>query len=127
MAPPPDGTAAVQHSRLLAIPGEIHNLIYEFIIEKALSRTQLKFTDVKEHPDSIRLTRKPGHEQDWPNLLRISVGLTQTCRQLRQEFLPIHQACVTVRVTKKDLPEYTATFIDGLDVANLNVWLPAPR
>lgn len=61
------------------------------------------------------------HEQDWSRIRRCYLGLTQTCRQLREEFLPLHQARVPVNIFLDSLSDYIETLVRSGKVANINV------
>lgn len=47
--------------------------------------------------------------------------MTQTCRQLRDEFLPIHQARIPMAISLTELEEYAAVFLVPLKVGNIRV------
>lgn len=60
----------------------------------------------------------------WRRLRRSYLGLTQTCRQLRKEFLPIHQSHIYVTIVLRHLNHYALAFICTTDFANVFVEIP---
>lgn len=72
----------------------------------------------------VYLTRQSAsrpHVQNWSRIRRCYLGLTQTCRQLREEFLPLHQARVPVGIFLDSLSDYIETLVRSGKVANINV------
>ncbi|KAF2993455.1 hypothetical protein E8E13_002237 [Curvularia kusanoi] len=57
-----------------------------------------------------------GRIEELEDLRRKSYGLTQTCRQIREEFLPIYRSNVKVRINIQDLQHYVADVIQGPSV-----------
>ena len=53
---------------------------------------------------------------DWSVMGRNSLGLTQTCRQIRTEFLPIHRRQTTVSVREKYADRYVSDFLTPLGI-----------
>jgi hypothetical protein len=134
----------VQNSRLLDLPGgmlltfqvapqfillqriltatlELRNRIYTLAIEDAnstllWSKEPLFLIHAKENEAQTTLRAT----EDWSRLCRTYLGLTQTCAQLRSEFLPLYRenlklvSCVDISV----IVPYKETFIlpyQGLD------------
>ncbi|XPT03120.1 hypothetical protein M3J09_012222 [Ascochyta lentis] len=125
--------ATVQTARLLTIPGEIRNRIYELAVEDANAweniikgcetDSQGDDDDTLAHRKSMlpRLISQTHHKflgsgilpaklEDWDNLRRKYLGLTQTCHQVRQEFLPMYSK-IWVGVDALDLDKYVHDFI----------------
>ncbi|KAF1931240.1 uncharacterized protein M421DRAFT_417893 [Didymella exigua CBS 183.55] len=89
-------------SLFLAMPGELRNRIYSHIVEDSL----------------FRVLRKPVWRQPrpadhiWnPNLWNPAYGLTQVCRNIRSEFLPIYRAANLDNVLPHELYEYIDAFL----------------
>lgn len=58
---------------------------------------------------------------NWRLLRRSFLGLTQTCHQLRKEFLPLHQRYTPIKVAFDKLPDYARTCIENTYAANVMV------
>ncbi|KAF1354357.1 hypothetical protein EJ07DRAFT_158514 [Lizonia empirigonia] len=107
-----------QTCRFLALPAEIHNRIYDLAIEDVLNTTPLPGL---AHPHHWSLLPAPSRTEDWSHFRRSYLGLSQTCRQLRSEFLPAHHGRIPITIRLLHLPEYTTTFINDLKVANIKI------
>jgi hypothetical protein len=109
----------VQESRLLDLPGELRNRTYDLAIqdlEEAASKNPAwRFemrppSDISKcapDPDLDPLPCPPMATSNWSNFNRAYLGLSQTCRTLRTEFLPLHNA-VTQATSYIDLPNAAA-------------------
>lgn len=74
--------------------------------------------------DPVRLYQHLGRQigkRHWFKLRRCYLGLTQTCRQLREEFLPLHQTRVLVAIFLDDLSDYIETLFRSGKVADIQV------
>lgn len=109
-------------SRLLALPGgkssnsctfigspvanqifvQLCNCIYNIIIDDYASQlTEPIFPVHRRHSH-----RRHNRSQDCQNAARSFLGLTQTCRQLREEFLLLHRGAFDVTVDLCDIRQY---------------------
>jgi hypothetical protein len=62
-------------------------------------------------PHSLKTFLKtPIRTSSWSTLIRQSLGLTQTCQQLRSEFLPIHSAYTKIVVHVAGIERYVSDF-----------------
>jgi len=103
---------------------ELRNRIYHF----ALVAYQEKRGDVIYRIDTagsapLRITLRPAkceHQQsllapaetnDWTSFKREFLGLTQTCRQLREEFLLLYRETIHVVVALCDVRQYVAEHV----------------
>ncbi|KAI4910855.1 hypothetical protein J4E90_007111 [Alternaria incomplexa] len=87
---------SVPTSPLLKLPGELRNRIYNYAQE----------------PRDVHLTRKPTQQHEQTNKThRQFFGLTQVCRQLRSEYLPMYMAQTKVHIQCVDSLLYINTFI----------------
>lgn len=97
---------------------ELRNRIYHFAI-RACEEKRFPFTDERlvaaaggppaVHLRRIKRTRSlptPADATDWSVLHRDFLGLTQTCQQLRKEFLPLYRGTVCISVGLCDIPQY---------------------
>jgi hypothetical protein len=92
---------------------ELRHRIYDFAIEDMVFKLNLDPV-VLIHGEVL-------HEQygilpaaelsNWSDEHREFYGLTQTCRQMRLEFRPLHQACFKVIIETAQLEHYIGTFI----------------
>ncbi|KAI4942696.1 hypothetical protein J4E91_009865 [Alternaria rosae] len=86
----------VPTSPLLKLPGELRNRIYGFAQE----------------PDDIHLVHKLTRQYEYAGQpKRQFFGLTQACRQLRTEYLPIYKAQTRVQIQCLDSLPYINTFV----------------
>ncbi|KAH6625851.1 hypothetical protein C7974DRAFT_414333 [Boeremia exigua] len=123
MQVPVGGAVVAQTSRLLAIPGEIRNRIYELAIEDANAWQDEDFDHITHYYQrqnalldqrrrNVPLLRKTSSaSQDWCSPKRPYLGLTQVCRQLRAEFLGLHsniRICVALEATADYLNDVVA-------------------
>jgi len=83
-------------SRLFTLPGELLNAIYEFCLEDS---------EVVMIHDPVLPEANP-----WQGKAP-GRALTQTCRQLRQEFLPIYNKTSIIHVEAADVGAYTKTWL----------------
>jgi hypothetical protein len=115
----------VQKSRLLDLPGELWNRIYDLAIqdlEEAASENRAWRFEMRPPSDISKCALDPDLDplpfpsmatSNWSDFNRAYLGLSQTCHTLRTEFLPLHNA-VTQATSCIDLPNataYTETFI----------------
>ncbi|CAN9430071.1 unnamed protein product [Alternaria alternata] len=81
---------------LLELPGELRNRIY----------------DLAQESDQVRLVYKPSlHHEQVEQTSRQFFGLTQVCRKLRVEYLPIYNAHTIVSIDCVHTASYIDTFI----------------
>ncbi|CAN9359219.1 hypothetical protein CC77DRAFT_300428 [Alternaria alternata] len=86
----------VPPTSLLELPGELRNRIYDFVQE----------------PDQVRLVYKPSlHHKQVEQTSQQFFGLTQVCRKLRVEYLPIYNAQTIVSIGCLHTASYVDTFI----------------
>lgn len=85
----------------------MRNRICHFLANNETTPTRLTS---HEHP--IRGTW-PISSSNWALLQQQSLGLTQTCQQLRNEFLPVLRAKTTHIVALYDLPTYVKVYLRG--------------
>lgn len=129
----------IQASRLLTIPGgrqsiellnssadmlkEIRNRIYDIAVNDVLNKATMPgLAHPQRKAHSLRETQSL--TRNWRLFRRSCLGLTQTCRQLRDELLPIHQARIPVTIRLTELEDYTATFIGPLRIGSIVVEAP---
>ncbi|KNG50857.1 hypothetical protein TW65_01835 [Stemphylium lycopersici] len=108
---------------LLNLPGELRNRICEWVIEGTQSDVRLR-----SPPYPLWLAcRAPNRVLRWELLRRETLGLTQTCRKLRDEFLPLHQQHVIVQLwNPEDLRRYLAEFFPNNEEPHGTVKLSVP-
>ncbi|KAF1354359.1 hypothetical protein EJ07DRAFT_158515 [Lizonia empirigonia] len=82
------------HSRLLTIPGEIRNRIYEIALDGSTDNDPPRSFSARHRTDK------------WSEIDGAFMGLTQVCHQLRAEFLPIHRARVKIFIYINSLAGY---------------------
>ncbi|KAF2030274.1 hypothetical protein EK21DRAFT_112191 [Setomelanomma holmii] len=90
-----DATVRPDALQLLTLPGEIRNHVYTFACDH----------------NEVKLTRSPSCKVQENPQEELSEGrqfynLTQVCRQIRTEFLPIYRHTSKVRLQYIDLPAY---------------------
>ncbi|KAI4926254.1 hypothetical protein J4E85_006546 [Alternaria conjuncta] len=89
---------SVPTSPLLKLPGELRNCIYNYA----------------QDPRDVRLIHKPARQHEQTNTTeRQFFGLTQACRQLRAEYMPIHRAQTKAHIQCQDSVSYIKTFISS--------------
>ncbi|KAF3005728.1 hypothetical protein E8E13_006251 [Curvularia kusanoi] len=99
-------------SLLLALPGELRNRIYEVAVESC--------QDAPAHLRHISRGPFPANRpKDWCELSRAFLGLTQTCRQIRKEFLAIHQTRVKVCVDITGIERYCSDILSHHELGNV--------
>ncbi|XPS80266.1 hypothetical protein M3J07_012251 [Ascochyta lentis] len=115
-------TAPSQTSKLLTIPGEIRNRIYELAIADVLEKATLPGL---AHPQRKARTIRDAQSltRNWRLFRRSFFGLTQVCRQLCEEFLPVHQSRIRITVRLSELKAYFATFVHDTKIANIKIQL----
>lgn len=118
-------------SPLLTLPGGTQT-------QAANKLETLRLTEGKELRNRIyghvtldkhfRVLRKPTWRQPrptdhvWkPNLWQCGHGLTQVCRDIRTEFVPLYRAAVIDSVLPQDLYEYVETFLRGFGPSDTEV------
>jgi hypothetical protein len=89
--------------QLLIRSAELRNYVYKFAAEQSISVELLH--DPSHSTDNIDYA-----EQDCKLL-----GLTQTCRQIRAEFLPVYLEKTTVAFPYDQVDQYVSTFVDPQD------------
>ncbi|CAO2650155.1 Nn.00g014470.m01.CDS01 [Neocucurbitaria sp. VM-36] len=102
-------------SPLLCLPGEIRNLIYAFVAEEESQKIAYQW-----HPRSyvfldktkwLDIISKPRDDDWFHDCSRQDWGLTQVCRSIRSEYLPIHKAHTTYEVRHTSIASYTKTVL----------------
>jgi hypothetical protein len=63
----------------------------------------------------------------WASMRRKALALTQTCRQLRSEVLPIHRDVTRVAVSLSAVANYVASFSQNPSKATGNLVVAVPR
>lgn len=111
-------------ARLTALP-EVRNRIYHFATKDTLSFKPL-YECEDENPRRLACVSKGAQwsPYQWTVSRRSYLGLTQTCRQLRKEFFPIHQALIPVVILFDELLDYLKTFTVDVKVAIVEVQIP---
>ena len=83
-------------SRFFMLPGELRNTIYEMCTEQQ----EVAFTHDLQHADEI----------SWDGNAA-GRTLTQACRMLRVEFLPLYKRSLLAKVPLDDVPSYLNTWL----------------
>ncbi|KAH7082615.1 hypothetical protein BKA63DRAFT_583634 [Paraphoma chrysanthemicola] len=91
--------AAQENCYLLDLPGEIRNRTYDYTYEEPIMYFPQR---LRGHADAE--LRDYGVTRQKP----LYWSLTQTCQQLRAEYLPVHAARATIHVCHVDLDEFMA-------------------
>jgi hypothetical protein len=89
--------------QLLIRSTELRNYIYKYAAEQSIS---------------VKLVHRPGHSTDnidYAEQDRKLLGLTQTCRQIRAEFLPVYLEKTTIAFFYLQVDQYVSTFVDPQD------------
>lgn len=85
----------------LTCHAEIRNRIYDFATEKVAIDLRHHFCyEISSAPTS-----------SWCDQGRCTIALTQTCQEIRVEYLPIYKANVECRIHYDDLEKYLQTFV----------------
>ncbi|KAF2824104.1 hypothetical protein CC86DRAFT_468307 [Ophiobolus disseminans] len=100
-------------SRLLILPGELRNSIYEHCFSTTLFGEQPTNRVPSAPSDNIILHHDPQHLRPATIVLSQQRAFTQVCRQTRTEFLPMLLKSVTVHIYYEDVPAYISTFLQG--------------
>lgn len=97
------------HSHLLFAPSfdetELRNRIYSYVLDRSVMVVLSKDND----PLRFTIDHDESPPIHWSQLQRKAYGLTQVCRQIREEFSPIHRRKTTVTLRFSDLIAYTST------------------
>ena len=110
-------------SRFLSLPGELRNRIYEWCLagtKQALVTHRPRVSTLRERTRSDRTRPLAiGDVDSDDNLatstrvcLRPAVGLTQVCRGLRKEFLPLYEMAQEIGVDLTDVGKFVDTFFN---------------
>ncbi|KAJ4986713.1 hypothetical protein SVAN01_07772 [Stagonosporopsis vannaccii] len=125
ICPAPPSTRVLESSTLtisplLALPGELRNRIYTLALCDILTRPTLPGL---AHPKRLALTTREAQllTRNWRLFRRSCLGLTQTCRLLRAEFLPLFRAGVPIHVRTSELEAYIKVFGQPLNVGWIRV------
>ncbi|KAF2023368.1 hypothetical protein EK21DRAFT_118842 [Setomelanomma holmii] len=103
---------ALKRMTLLDLPGEIRNRIYDAAVGGENTQCKLSPPEAANaNPDDETSSGDPEKRQLYAFLDRAWLGLTQTCRQLRIEFLPIYFANLDIMIDYWNVYDYLATFI----------------
>lgn len=91
---------------------ELRNRIYSAAIadELGLEKDAIPRLVREKTPQSTTILEQTGY---WNDLQRRAYSLTQVCRQIRKEFLPIYREIVGVRIDMRDLKDYLSTVIQN--------------
>ncbi|KAL1592736.1 hypothetical protein SLS60_011152 [Paraconiothyrium brasiliense] len=87
--------------RFLDLPGELRNRIYDHVPEE----------------NKFRVLRKPESQKPKDHIFKTNLwsspglALTQVCRSIRSEFLPLYRAATLDNVLPQELYEYIETFL----------------
>lgn len=92
---------------------ELRNKIYDYLAEDEVDREEI--TIRLRHSAQGRRSRRTSSNPRFPDS---SLSLTQTCRQIRQEYLPMIQRARSVRVPLDQLHDYLDTFHPPEDPAD---------
>ncbi|KAF2119652.1 hypothetical protein BDV96DRAFT_642669 [Lophiotrema nucula] len=105
------GSKAQSGSRLLQIPGEIRNCIYQFATEDDRLPVTLRPTD-RPHSSTLdpALAAVPLHRRQFH-------ALTRACHQIRHEFQPIYATRTEIWLHLEDVPRYIQAFFSSEDPA----------
>ncbi|KAI4675080.1 uncharacterized protein J4E88_007984 [Alternaria novae-zelandiae] len=106
-------------SRLLQLPGEIRNEIYDYLVVR---QRYIHFK--RPTADANTATLRASNDQAT---LRIALGLVHTCRQLRKEFQPLHLKDVHATVNIPDINEFIADFIPIPATCTNTLYIRIPR
>jgi hypothetical protein len=93
-------TAGSVKRGLVDLPGELRNRIYHFVTEDGPITFTYASRRLREKLSDDEITAS-GIDQRVPRL----IGLMQTCRQLRSEYLPLYAGQTTIRVFHVDIGE----------------------
>ncbi|KAJ4349503.1 uncharacterized protein N0V89_008119 [Didymosphaeria variabile] len=101
----------------LDLPGELRNRIYDILAADANEnpvgiRNRLREI-IKEMCDRLNIRKEP--KQLEHGFSHSSWGLTQVCRKIRDEYLPVLRPMRRVCVTINDLEKYMDVFVPRLD------------
>ncbi|KAF3036796.1 hypothetical protein E8E12_004674 [Didymella heteroderae] len=102
--------APVLTSKLLAIPGELRNRIFEAVLLYDSSIEGRDMPRLRRQQKSIGAS-KSRQIEDWSVLRRQTYGLTQVSSSIRKELLPLYREKVAVRIDIRDLPYYVTDVI----------------
>ncbi|KAF2647514.1 hypothetical protein K491DRAFT_685458 [Lophiostoma macrostomum CBS 122681] len=111
-------------NKLLGIPGEIRNRIYEICTEDQIHvemtpRLDLAYQSFVQVTDDASIVAAPTEEpqfDDWHVQERKYLGLTQVNRQIRCEFLPIHSQNVGVTLNESHYEDCIAIAYPSTDI-----------
>ncbi|KAF2821336.1 hypothetical protein CC86DRAFT_411033 [Ophiobolus disseminans] len=94
---------------LLSLPSEIRSKIYNLIADFINEQGYVLLIP----PDRalLKAIPAPRNTQNWYTFTRSYLGLTQTCRTLRDEFLPIWDASFKAALRVRDLDAYLTNII----------------
>jgi hypothetical protein len=97
----------------LTPPVELRLHIYELTTLRP-NTSPIKLTNIQKLSEK-RPFRVPAHTDDWSKLKRPFLGLAQTCRQLRAEYLAVHDRSFTARVQLCDLHAYLTQLVIAVE------------
>ncbi|KAH6625853.1 hypothetical protein C7974DRAFT_414335 [Boeremia exigua] len=105
---------------LLMVPGEIRNRIYVLAVADVLNKGTMPGL---AHPKREARTTREAQllTRNWRLYRRSCLGLTQVCRQLRNEFLPIYRARIPISVRITELEAYICVFVMPQKVGNIRM------
>ena len=108
---------------------ELRNRIYEYVIAQKRNRRPTEILLIPPPYPTKSLLSCPGRLLSWSKLRRQTLGLSQTCRQLRREFLPLHQRIAPISISQTDVERYVTDFFPKDSQANgtLEIRLSRPR
>ncbi|KAH7082759.1 hypothetical protein BKA63DRAFT_501578 [Paraphoma chrysanthemicola] len=104
---------------------ELRNRIYQHIAQSTTRPTSLS-TIICMTPPPYSLPhfrRSPAYAFLWSEFRRQSLGLTQVCRLLREEFLPLHHSSIAIEVYPTHLDRYMWDFFSNGETCGI-IYLP---
>ncbi|KAI4645145.1 hypothetical protein J4E93_005945 [Alternaria ventricosa] len=100
VAPTPTPPCQGRAVGFLDLSGELRNYIYEYAAEESTL---------------VKLSHEPSltkNNIDYIAQERTLLGLTRTCKQVRDEFLPIYLGTTTIAFPYYQVDQYISTFVD---------------
>ncbi|KAH6625852.1 hypothetical protein C7974DRAFT_396835 [Boeremia exigua] len=111
------GVSVLAKIGLLTIPGELRNRIYEALLccDPPVDNDSLPRLVPRSNSDNVSA---PTHPSYWAGFQRQAYGLTQCCRQVRKELLPMYRENTKIRIDIWDLKNYLAKVIQPATTAD---------
>ncbi|KAI8930995.1 hypothetical protein NX059_012006 [Plenodomus lindquistii] len=105
--------AAHSTSPFLQLPAELRNLIYDFTAEDNDLEHPVILSSSKN--TAFRRCNACAKDRREPAVGRSFYSLTQVCREIRNEYLPLYRARTKVHVYDSDILKYVETTVDITD------------